>query len=318
MNRQKNDLINFVVLTLLGLAVLLTISLPQLAQEQRQTVQTLELSVVVREPDSGIWSNTRLGMEQAANDLGAELRFLTLTPANDGGAQEALLRREAEGGANALIAVPADSAALSSDLTALTGRTPLITLESPVDGAAGFVSPDNAALGRALAQAVLDDWWGGGVLLLDTAGECAGVSERLESARQLLLEQNVPLRIWLAPPEYTAAELSAAAKESGAAYVMAFEASATEYLSSVQESGPLSLHLYGVGSTANIIASLDRGTLTAAAVWSEYTTGYLAVQGAVLAAQGKSPDSAPLAFWILRGEDIYALENQKLLFPITS
>ena len=44
-------------------------------------------------------------MEQAADELGAELRFLTLGAANDGAEQEALLLREIEDGAAALVVV---------------------------------------------------------------------------------------------------------------------------------------------------------------------------------------------------------------------
>ena len=54
------------------------------------------------------------------------------------------------------------------------------------------------------------------------------------------------------------------------------------------------------------------------AAWSDYAAGYLAVRRAVEAAQGQEGTVAPLPFSILRKEDIYAPENQKLLFPVMS
>ena len=54
------------------------------------------------------------------------------------------------------------------------------------------------------------------------------------------------------------------------------------------------------------------------AAWSDYAAGYLAVQQAVRAVREQSQELEPLSFSIVRGEDIYAPENQKLLFPVTS
>ena len=76
----------------------------------------MSLTVLLRDTDSSGWTVARQGMEQAADELGAELRFLTLAAANDGAEQEELLLREIEDGAAALVVVPADPAALSAAL----------------------------------------------------------------------------------------------------------------------------------------------------------------------------------------------------------
>ncbi len=165
----------------LGTAVVLSLVLPQLPGRERE-VQLLELSVIFRETDTALWSNTRLGMEQAAGDLGAELRFLTLTHTGDSGEQADLIRREVEGGAGALLVVPADPEYLGKQLSETAGSCPVVSIESPMEGAGMVVAPDNEALGRQLAEAVLADWTGGTVLLLDTAGESTGVDARLDGA----------------------------------------------------------------------------------------------------------------------------------------
>ena len=68
------------------------------------------------------------------------------------------------------------------------------------------------------------------------------------------------------------------------------------------------------------VAAVDEsgGEITAVAAWSDYAAGYLAVQQAVRAVREQSQELEPLSFSIVRGEDIYAPENQKLLFPVTS
>ncbi len=115
MKTGNSRLIQIAVLAALGLAAALSLALPQLLRGDRKE-QLLSLSVMLRDTDSSGWTVAREGMEQAADELGAELRFLTLTAAGDSEEQEALLLREIEDGAAALVAVPADPAALSAAL----------------------------------------------------------------------------------------------------------------------------------------------------------------------------------------------------------
>lgn len=305
MRTEKSKLIQIAILAALGLAAALSLALPQLLRGKHEE-QLLSLSVMLRDTDSSGWTVARQGMEQAADELGAELRFLTLTSAGDSQEQEALLLREIEDGAAALVAVPADPAALSAALDPWLVICPTVTLESPMEGASGVVSPDNALLGRKLAQALLEDWDGGEVLLLDTAGRCTGVTDRLGAAEETLAASGVRSR--------RAAELP----EDAPRWVMAFEPSVTQRTAERREAEGRDYALYGVGSAAAVTAQLERGNIAAIAAWSDYAAGYLAVRQAVNAIRGPSEALTPLPFSILREEDIYAPENQKLLFPIMS
>ena len=300
MKTGNSRLIQIAVLAALGLAAALSLALPQLLRGERKE-QLLSLSVMLRDTDSSGWTVAREGMEQAADELGAELRFLTLTAAGDSEEQEALLLREIEDGAAALVAVPADPAALAAALDPWLVVCPTVTLESPMEGAAGVVSPDNALLGRELAEALLEDWDGGEVLLLDTAGRCAGVEARLTAAAETLAAAGASVR-----------------REEASRWVMAFEPSATQKTAEKREAEGRDFTLYGVGSAAAITAQLERGNVAAIAAWSDYAAGYLAVRRAVNAVRGTGGTLSPLPFSILREEDIYAPENQKLLFPIMS
>ena len=306
MKTRRSYLIQAAVLAALGLAAVASLVLPQVFRGRRDP-QLLSLSVMLRDTDSSGWTVARQGMEQAADELGAELRFLTLTSANDSAEQESLLLREADSGAAALVAVPADPAALSAALDRWLVVCPTVTLESPMEGAAGTVAPDNALLGRRLAEALLEDLTAGEVLLLDTARPGTGVAARLEAAEAVLTEAGVPVRRAEALPE-----------DEGPAWVMAFEPSATQRAAEEKEAEGRGFALYGVGTATAITAQLERGSITAMAAWSDYAAGYLAVRRAVGAARGEEGTVSPLPFSILRGEDIYAPENQKLLFPVMS
>ena len=201
--------------------------------------------------------------------------------------------------------VPADPGALSAALEQWRLICPAVTLESPMEGAAGTVAPDNALLGRQLAQALLEDWDEGEVLLLDTAGSCTGISGRLEAAEAVLTEAGLPVR--------RAGELP-----EGARWVMAFESAATLRTAERREAEGRDFALYGVGAATAVTAQLERGNIAAMAAWSDYAAGYLAVRRAVGAARGEEGTATALPFSVLRKEDIYAPENQKLLFPVMS
>ena len=300
----KSSHIQIAILAALGLAAVLSMALPQTLRS-RKDPELLSLSVVWRDTEG--WASARQGMEQAADELGAELRFLSLSAANDGAEQEALLLREIESGADALVVVPADPETPCAGLERWMPVCPIVTLESPMRGAAGAVSPDNAALGRQLAEALLEDWGGGEVLLLDTAGDSTGVAARLEAAEAALREAGAPVRRAEDLPE-----------EGPPPWVMAFESPATRRAAERKETEGWDCALYGVGTDTAVTAQLERGSIAAMAAWSDYAAGYLAVRRAVSAALGEEGTVTPLPFSILRGEDIYEPENQKLLFPIMS
>lgn len=306
MKTRKSGFIQIAILAALGLAAVLSLALPQALRGKRET-PLLSLSVMLRDTDSSGWTIARQGMEQAADELGAELRFLTLTAANDSGEQADILLREIDSGAAALVAVPADPAALSAALDSWLVICPTVTLESPMEGAAGTVSPDNALLGAELARALLEDWDGGEVILLDTAGTVTGVTDRLKAAEAVLTAAGVPVQPAEALPE-----------GEDAKWVMAFEPSATQRAAERKEAEGRDFALYGVGTATAITARLERGSIAAMAAWSDYAAGYLAVRRAAGAARGEEGTVSPLPFSVLRGEDIYAPENQKLLFPVMS
>lgn len=305
MKTRRNDLIQIAILTVLGLSVILSLLIPQLIRTREP--RRLSLSVLLRDSESAGFSTTRQGMEQAADELGAELRFLTLTSPNDSSEQAESLLREVDEGADALIIVPADPNALPLALSQIPRRCPAISLEAEVVGFAGVAAPDNALLGTQLAQTLLQDWDEGTVFLLDTGWNAPGVSARLTAARETLEEAGVPTRTVSALPE-----------EEPLRWAMAFEPSATRQAADRNSREEVPFALYAVGSTTTIISHLEKGAITSLAVWNDYAAGYLAVRQAVEAIGGTPDPLEPLPFSILRGEDIYEPENQKLLFPVTS
>lgn len=306
MKKPAKGLIQLGVLVVLGLGVILTLVLPELPTSQTNQGM-IEISVFVDEADMVLYTNTRLGMEAAAIDFGAELRFITPVEEDHDTQLENILR-EVEGDAQSLIVAPVDAQALGTALADI--QIPVITMESEMDGGEQVISPDNQAVGAQLAQAVMEDVsQGATVLVLDTAGQRTGIQTRLDSCVATLEEGG-----------YTVILASLQEGESQTLQVeavVAVDDESTLELAQWRFDQGSSPALYGVGGTTEIAAYLEQGILCATVAWSDYAAGYLAVQQAASVAMGQSiEDGHTLTITTIRGETIYDPDNQKLLFPV--
>lgn len=284
--------------------------------------EPLEISVLPREADSTLWSAGRQGMEQAAADMGVELRFVTPSQSNSVSEQRELLAREVSSGADGVVLVPADRDALSKDVEDAAGQASIITLETDMSdaGASACIGVDNAALGQSLGKAALNGVpERGTVLLLDSLPGSNGISQRLESASQMLEAEGRTVHVCTASGSLSLRDaLSAALAVAPPDAIIAFESSALELAAQVTaelETPPL---IYGMGSTSKIAAYLEQGEITAIMAQNEFAAGYLAIDAAVRAIRHESLQHVdPLEYTLVRKESMYAPENQKLLFPVT-
>ena len=304
------------VLPLIGLSVLFCL-LAFAPGEKHSQPPLLEMSVILRDGDGGV-STMRKGMEQAAEDLNVELRFLTPAEDNNAAEQVLLLEREVTSGAPAVVLLPADRELLSGAVSAAAGKTTLVTVETDMTawGAAASVSMDHQALGEALGTAALHGVPAGGtVLLLDSLPGDNGIRERLEAAREVLEREGRQVREYQWSGDEALFADILRIERPGA--VIAFEAAALAEVAELSrgENFPL---LYGCGSTTGIAAALEKGRVTAIAAVNVFSAGYLAVVAAASLARHEDWTGAPtVAFSVVRQETMYESDNQKLLFPVT-
>ena len=318
---MKHKVIWQLVVPLLGLCVLFMLLATEPAKVQARQ-EPVEISVILRETESGTWSATRQGMEQAAMDLNVELRVLTLSRESDAEEQRDLLEREVASGADGVLLIPADREVLSEAVETAADAVPVVTMETDMsqDGASGYISVDNDALGRMLGDIALNGApEGSSVLLLSGVSEATGISDRLTAAQEVLEAAGRKVyRCVLRPEESLESVLEGELAALAPAAVVAFDTSTLERTARVlreKESAPL---LYGAGSSAAIAAYLEQGAITAVAVRNEFAAGYLAVEALVEVISNHADVTAPpLSFSVVRKENMYDPENQKLLFPVT-
>lgn len=305
------------VLPLLMLGVLTTLLLLLILYpaRARRRPELLEMSVIAREADSSTWSTARQGMEQAAADLNVELRFLFPGQSDSAREQALLLRREVESGASAILLFPADRDALAEEVREASARAALVTLETDMAEAEGYVGVDNGALGEALARAALNGVSREGtVLLMESPVRDNGVGDRQAAAEAVLASEAGEIRCFAGTADDLTEELSRGRVQA----VVAFEASSLERAAEAAGRTADAPLLYGVGSTAAITAGLEQGRITSILAQNAFSTGYLAVQSAARLARRETAEPlAPLPFFTVRRENMYEPESQKLLFPVT-
>lgn len=305
------------VLPLIGLSVLFCL-LAFAPGEKHHQPPLLELSVILRDGDGAV-STMRKGMEQAAQDLNVELRFLIPAEDNSAVQQAQLLEREVAGAAPAVLLIPADREALGDAVSAAAGKTTLVTVETDMTawGAAASITMDHQELGAALGAAALNGVpEGGTVLLLDSLPGDNGIRERMEAAKAVLERGGRQARVYKWDPDTTS--LPDILRIERPRAIIAFEAAAladVAELSRGEDTFPL---LYGCGSTASIATALEKGRVTAITAVNVFSAGYLAVEAAAALARHEDwTAAAPVAFSIVRQENMYDSDNQKLLFPVT-
>lgn len=305
------------VLPLIGLSVLFWL-LAFAPGEKHHQPPLLEMSVILRDGDGAV-STMRKGMEQAAQDLNVELRFLIPAEDNSAAQQAQLLEREVAGAASAVLLIPADRETLGDAVSAAAGKTTLVTVETDMTawGAAASITMDHQELGAALGAAALNGVpEGGTVLLLDSLPGDNGIRERMEAAKAVLERGGRQARVYKWDPDTTSMPDILRIERPRA--IIAFEAAAladVAELSRGEDAFPL---LYGCGSTASIAAALEKGRVTAITAVNVFSAGYLAVEAAAALARHEDwTAAAPVAFSIVRQETMYDSDNQKLLFPVT-
>lgn len=314
---KKNNLIQLIILFILGAAVLFSLLLPQLPHINNAK-EIIQISMILRESDNSLWSNTRLGLEQASNELDAELRFLSLSKTDDFNEQIELVKREIDGGADAIIIVPVNPDKFSQWLETQKNTCPIICIESKTQNANLTISPDCELLGTELAEAARSQWQGNTICLIDNSGSRTGITTRIDAAEKALTEYNIPVKRLILSDNQILTNLPSLLLQNNSSTVIAFEPYSTELAARCKEDNKLDFKLYGTGVSTYIASSMERGTINAIAAWSDYAVGYLAAQNAISLSRNKKATFDSLPFRIIYWEDMYETENEKLLFPVIS
>lgn len=285
---------------------------------------TYQISFIARGKKAESWSTIEQGIGQASNDLNVEITPIYLSSENNVEEQIALLKREVQNGADAVMIAPVNSQDLRAPIAEAQETVPVIAIESTVDGMEDlpYIGCDNFSLGRALGgEILLRGGKGNKVAILQSSLSCTSVYERYQGVLEVLQQNGMELSFWEIPDDPMQAYETAKTllREQGVNKAVAFDGATLEAVARAEKDlsppGVTTVEIYGVGRTNQVVSYLEEKVITSIGVQNEFNIGYLGVTMAVDRIKGVREENATINFAIVNYADMYSPENQRLLFP---
>lgn len=282
-----------------------------------------QIAVIIEDARDDNYGNFKKGMDQAALELNADVRFITLYEKLDAGQQSELIEREQQDGTDALIVVPADEERILRELAERQTAVPMVLLGSGLagEGVTAAISTDYTKMGECLAKQMTERMEEKDSVVFLTSSEARSAMSRrfLEGANQALSEHGYGC---LVMDRESQRLLEALENQAGNKTVIVAEspeilAETAAFLGDNPSGMEYVRGLYGRGSTLSILNYLDKGIITGICVIDEFSEGYFSVCTAVQALEesGK-PVPREMDFHYIEKEDLRDPAYEKMLFPI--
>ncbi len=289
---------------------------------ERKEKEYYNISVITRFTDSESFEIIRQGMEQAANDMRAEMTYISLAEYNSCEEQDELLKREFNNGADAIIISAADSDYIVPTVNSVSSRIPVISIESNVNTKTvkAFYSADNYNMGKALGEKVADEIGENdkNIVILQGTAKSTSISDREKGIIDVLSKEGintitVPVKDMNTSKPYFFDNLVFEYKPD---VIIATETEVLEKTATYfQGVNGWKGRIYGIGVTGRIASYLEKELISAIVVQNEFNIGYLGVQAAVSSIKNDKIKNAEIDYKVVDSENMYTTECQKLIFP---
>lgn len=289
---------------------------------ERKEKEYYNISVITRFTDSESFEIIRQGMEQAANDMRAEMTYISLAEYNSCEEQDELLKREFNNGADAIIISAADSDYIVPTVNSVSSRIPVISIESNVNTKTvkAFYSADNYNMGKALGEKVADEIGENdkNIVILQGTAKSTSISDREKGIIDVLNKNGidtitVPVKDMNTSKPYFFDNLVFEYKPD---VIIATETEVLEKTATYfQGVNGWKGRIYGIGVTGRIASYLEKELISAIVVQNEFNIGYLGVQAAVSSIKNDKIKNAEIDYKVVDSENMYTTECQKLIFP---
>lgn len=285
-----------------------------------------QIAVIIEDAKDDNYSSFRKGMDQAAMEYNADVRFITLYEKMDAAQQMELLGREQQDGADALIVAPVDEDRVKEALDGKQVTVPVVLLgtEQAEEEVKRAVITDYRKMGAHLAEQMQKRLPEGCPVLIFSDQENRSAMSRyfLEGAEAVLLDGGHKCSIAVREKElgYRGALEELRASGQGGAVLAESPEILAETAGLLADDPPYAGYvqgLYGRGSTLPILNDLDRGLISGVCVTDEFSAGYYSVFMAVQALED-SGRQMPVVMdsYYIEKQDLRKPEYEKMLFPI--
>lgn len=307
---------------LVGLMIIETAIYVQALKKEDPIIQ---VSLIVYGSDASRWENLKQGAALAADDLNAEVTLITMSGEDDGEEQISLIRREAQGGADALLIAAADSELIKDYLENEPIKIPYAFVESGIGDIDDLTSADNASMAESLIKTIDDnekDWIKAAVIVDHDRRD--SVKERLNT----VLNTDVPYAENVVLWERNEQEVDKKAQfflqrqltEEAVDVVIALDNSSMEEIIDAAVNLNKDVKIYGIANSSKSAYYLDNRLVRSLVYQDEFSIGYIGLSDLLESNFRKLPDHTPhgrsrIAFKVVDHNNMYDKANQRLLFP---
>lgn len=281
-----------------------------------------KVAVIIEDVKDDNYENFRKGMDQAAIELRADVRFITLYEKLSAEGQMEMIDREQRDGVDALIVAPVEEQRMADALKENQVTVPTVILGSETGQGGEEIIIDYRKMGRMLAEKIKERTPESRQVLFveDASGKSGAESGFLKGIAEALKEDGYTCRFERPEGEDAYREMFGALPEQGAAVVAGSPEILTEIAGFLEENAEASgrlTGLYGRGNTLTILDDLDSGLITGLCVTDEFSRGYFSVLMAVKELE-KAGDGKPIIMdsYYIEKEDLREPKYEKMLFPV--
>ena len=323
---MKNDKKMFILVEAI-LAMLVAILAFMMIQEKNG--KNLDrVSVIIQNSDDSQWSEFKYGLKMAAQDQGIEIFVVSTGEVLTVAEEKSAIESEIDNGADAVIVQPVLGNDTEKMLKKIAKKVPVMLVEHTAskgkeESKLPIVEPDNYAMGKALAQELLEDYNG------NMEGKTLGIlseSEELESIRNRrkgLMDElkgtGFTIR-WSVDKTSEKEKKTSLKAQSKVDVVVALDnhsiITAGRCLVTGNLNGAL---LYGIGNSTEAVYYLDTKVAECLVVPDEFNTGYQSLTEVAknLKNYFYNMKDKTVSYTVIRKDTLFSKENQEILFTLS-
>ena len=323
MKIKRTPMLYVVMLLLISLLVEITLYV----NSNRKSDPIKQVSLIVYGSDGRRWENLKQGSETAASDMEAEVTLITMSSEDDADEQIALIQREAENGADALLIAACDAERIGRYLKDNPPGIPYAFVESGTGEEGVTVTcADDAEMAEALVRTIdgnEKDWIKAAIIADHTQRD--SVRARLEAILDSDVHYADDVVIW----ERDEQEINEKAQfflqrkltEEAVDVIIALDSSSVEELMDAVLNLNKDIKIYGIANSSKSVYYVDNRLIKSLVYQDEFSMGYIGLKrllGDEHRGRNKDADiydSYPISYGVVDHENMYEEENQRLLFP---
>lgn len=323
MTRFKNRYSFLIVLFILVIAFVSAIY--RINRNEPKKEDRKKVSMIVYGDDSERWENMREGATLVCEDKEADLSLLTMMSENDTAEQEEIILREIEDGADALIIAACNSSAIRDFIEDKHPRVPIVFVENveSLSGEMKAIAPDDYKMGYELGQELVkNESKIVTVAIISENTNRDDVSLREKGFREAI-EGKVGKEITWSRNDYerkanTRMFIQRAIVSEATDVIVTFDNTATDALLDALANLNKTRKVYSISTSNKAVYNLYNKGITVLEYPDEFSMGYLAAVNVLDEAEAKKYGNKKIEYRIVRKENMYDKDNQKLLFPFVN